>query len=271
VIGGATRVAGVIGDPVRHSLSPRLHNAAYAALGLDWVFAAFEVRDGRAADALGAARALGFVGLSVTMPHKTVIAELCDDLSERAAALRSVNTVTLRADGTATGDSTDGAGFLRSLADAKVDVAGRSVLILGAGGAARAVAWALGDAGARVAVTARKAPAAADTAALGHGDAIPWDDRASGAAKADIIVNATSVGMARDPSLPIPAEALTPAHVVADLVYEPRETPFLAAARDRGAQGVAGLGMLVHQAALQVELWSGQPAPIDAMRAAISG
>jgi shikimate dehydrogenase len=270
VIGGATRVAGVIGDPVRHSLSPRLHNAAYAALGLDWVFAAFEVADGRAADALAGARALGFVGLSVTMPHKTAIAELCDNLSERAAALRSVNTVTLAPDGKATGDSTDGAGFLRSLADAEVNVAGRSVLILGAGGAARAVAWALGAAGAQVGVTARKAPAAVETAALADGDAIPWDHRASAVEKADIVVNATSVGMAGDSSLPIPAEAVTSAHVVADLVYEPRETPLLAAARARGAHTIAGLGMLVHQAALQVELWSGQPAPIDAMRAAVS-
>jgi len=270
VISGATRIAGVIGDPVRHSLSPRLHNAAYQALGLDWVFAAFEVRGGQAHGALDAARALGFVGLSVTMPHKTAIAELCDNLSDRAAALRSVNTVTLDADGNATGDSTDGGGFLRSLADAHVNVAGCSVLILGAGGAARAVAWALGDAGAQVGVTARQTPAAVETAAIGHGDAIPWDHRANAVAKADIIVNATSVGMAGDTSIPIAADALTPDHVVVDLVYEPRETPLLAAARARGANAIGGLGMLVHQAALQVEIWSGQAAPIDAMRAAVS-
>jgi shikimate dehydrogenase len=269
VITGATRVAGVIGDPVRHSLSPRLHNAAYEALGLDWVFAAFEVADGRAAEALAGARAFEFVGLSVTMPHKAAMATLCDTVSAGAAALRSVNTVTLATDGTAIGDSTDGAGFLRSLADADVDVGGRSVLLLGAGGAARAVAWALGDAGASVVVTARRAPAAAETAALALGATIAWTDRADAAGAADIVVNATSVGMAGDTGLPIPAYGLRSDQVVADLVYEPRETPLLAAARARGARVVGGLGMLVHQAALQVEVWSGRVAPLDAMFAAV--
>ena len=138
VITGATRVAGVIGDPVRHSLSPRLHNAAYRALGLDWVYVAFEVPDGGAVAALDAARVLDLIGLSVTMPHKTAIAAACDELTPDAAALHSVNTVTRLAGGRTLGDSTDGTGFLRSLADAGVDAAGRPVLLLGAGGAARA-------------------------------------------------------------------------------------------------------------------------------------
>jgi len=135
VISAATRVAGVIGDPVRHSLSPRLHNAAYRALGLDWVYVAFEVADGEAAAALDAVRAFGLVVLSVTMPHKTAVAERCDELTPAAAALRSVNTVTPLDDGRLAGDSTDGAGFLRSLADAGVDSSGVTALVLGAGGA----------------------------------------------------------------------------------------------------------------------------------------
>jgi shikimate dehydrogenase len=269
VITGATRVAGVIGDPVRHSLSPRLHNAAYQALGLDWVFAAFEVPAGRAAEALAGARALDFVGLSVTMPHKAEIAALCDHLSPLAATLRSANTVTFSGEGNAAGDSTDGAGFLRSLAAEGVEVEGFSVLLLGAGGAARAVAWALAEAGARVAVAARRADAASSAAEIARGDAVVWEDRIAAAETADIVVNATSVGMAGDASLPLPAEALRAAHVVVDLVYEPRETPLLAAARACGARAVGGIGMLVHQAALQVELWSGQAAPIAAMRAAV--
>ena len=270
MITGATRVAGVIGDPVRHSLSPRLHNAAYRALGLDWVFAAFEVPNGDAAAALEAARVFGFVGLSVTMPHKTAMAALCDELSAGAAELRSVNTVTLSAGGNAMGDSTDGDGFLRSLADADVEVAGRGALVLGAGGAARAVARTLGAAGARVQVAARRAGAAADAATLARGVVIDWDDRAAAASAADIVVNATPVGMAADSSLPLPAEVLGPNLVVVDLVYEPRETPLLAAARAAGARTVPGLGMLVHQAALQVEVWSGRPAPVEAMRAAVT-
>jgi shikimate dehydrogenase len=269
VITAATRLAGVIGDPVRHSLSPRLHNAAYRALGLDWVYVAFAVPDGGAADALAAVRVLGLAGLSVTMPHKTAVAGLCDTRSPAAEALRSVNTVTPGPDGRLAGDSTDGAGFLRSLTDAGADAAGRHALVLGSGGAARAVVFALAQEGARVTVAARRAPAAADAAALADGVGVSWDDRADAAAAADLIVNATPIGMAGDPALPLPPEVLGPGHVVADLVYEPRETPLLTAARARGALVVPGLGMLVHQAALQVELWTGRTAPIDAMRAAV--
>jgi shikimate dehydrogenase len=268
VITGATRIAGVIGDPVRHSLSPKLHNAAYRALDLDWVFLAFEVPDGGARAALDAARVLGFVGLSVTMPHKTAVADLCDELSPGAAALRSVNTVVV-SDGRTTGHSTDGDGFLRSLTDAGVEVAGRSVLVLGGGGAARAVARALAGACARVEVSARRAAAAAVAAGLANGGAVGWTERAAAAAAADIVVNATPVGMAGDPMLPIPEHVLGPGRAVVDLVYEPLETPLLAAARARGAVAVSGLGMLVHQAARQVELWSGRPAPIAAMQAAV--
>jgi shikimate dehydrogenase len=271
VITAATRLAGVIGDPVRHSLSPNLHNAAYRALGLDWAYVAFAVPDGAAADALAAVRALGLVGLSVTMPHKTAVAALCDELSPAAAALRSVNTVTPGPDGCLVGDSTDGAGFVRALADAGVDPDGRSALLLGAGGAARAVALALAGAGARVTVAARRAQAADAAAVLADGTAIRWDDRADAAAAADLIVNATPLGMAGDPALPVPAAVLSAAHAVVDLVYEPRETPLLAAARAVGARVVPGLGMLVHQAAQQVELWTGRTAPIDAMRTAVEG
>jgi shikimate dehydrogenase len=278
VIVASTRVAAVIGDPVRHSLSPRLHNAAYRALGLDWVLVAFEIPSGDAPAAIDAARALGLIGYAVTMPHKTAIAALCDELSPDAAALRSVNTVTVLPDGKIAGDSTDGPGFLRSLAEADVDPAGRSVLLLGAGGAARAVAHSLGGAGAHVTIAARNPAAAADAAALARGTAIAWADRVERAATADIVVNATPLGMAKPSGEVAPgaaadvvvdADALGPEHVVVDLVYHPLETPLLRTARERGARAVSGLGMLVHQAALQVEGWTGQPAPLDAMRAAV--
>jgi shikimate dehydrogenase len=270
VITGVTRVAGVIGDPVRHSLSPRLHNAAYRALGIDWVFVAFEVPVGRAPAALDAARVFGLVGLAVTMPHKRAMAGLCDELSPGASAHRSVNTVAVAPDGRTVGDSTDGDGFLRSLVDAGVDVGGCDALVLGGGGAARAVAHALAGGGAHVAVAARRTVAGEEAAALAMGAAIDWNDRAAVASAADVIVNATPVGMAGDASLPLPAEVFGAGQVVVDLVYEPLETPLLAAARARGAQAVSGVGMLVHQAALQVERWSGQAAPIDAMRAAVA-
>jgi shikimate dehydrogenase len=270
-ISASTRVAGVIGDPVRHSLSPVLHNAAYRELGLDWVYVAFEVPDGETEAALAAMRALGLAGLSVTMPHKTAAAEYCDELSADAAALGSVNTVSVDTGGRLVGDSTDGEGFLRSLRDAGHDPAGATVLLLGAGGAARAVARALGGAGARVVVSARRADAAAVAAQLASGSRVPWDERSEAAATATFVVNATSLGMAGGlgaDGLAVALDSLHVGQVVADLVYHPLETPLLHGARARGAEVVDGLGMLVHQAALQIEGWTGQIAPAAAMRAA---
>ncbi len=275
-ISGATSLACVIGDPVRHSMSPALHNAAFAALDLDWVYVAFEVPRGQSAAAIGAMRALGMRGASVTMPHKEDAVHACDEVSTRASTLRSVNCVTRLPDGRIRGDTTDGDGFLRSLIDAQVDVAGRSVLLLGAGGAARAVAVALCEAGARVTVTARRAAAADAVAGLTggrgvHGDmaaTTDWDTRAGAAAAADVVVNATPVGMLDDRTSPLDAGCLHTGQAVVDLVYQPLETPLLAAARAAGARTVDGLGMLVHQAALAFEHWTGLPAPVAVMRGA---
>jgi shikimate dehydrogenase len=264
VITGSTRVAAVIGHPVAHSLSPALHNAAYRALGLDWSYVAFDVADGAAPAALAAMRALGLAGLSVTMPHKSAVADACDERGADAAELRSVNTVTPLPDGRLRGDSTDGEGFLRSLTDAGVDVGGRDVLVLGAGAAARAIVLALAHAGARVVVSARRPDAARATGA----DTVSWDERAAVATSAGIVVNATPIGMGTDASLAVPAESLRPGQVVADLVYHPLETPLLLAARAAGARPVDGLGMLVHQAALQIECWTGLEPPIAVMRSA---
>jgi shikimate dehydrogenase len=268
VISGATRVAAVIGDPVRHSLSPILHNAAYQALDLDWVYVAFEVPDGAARVALEGMRALGLAGLSVTMPHKAAVANACDARSPDAELLHSVNTVTPRVDGTLYGESTDGEGFLRALADHGHDANGRSVLLLGAGGAARAVGLALVRAGAEVVITARRADAAKAAAELIGAATESWESRDGAASAADMVVNATPVGMG-DGDVPLPPERLRPGQVFADLVYHPLETPLLQAARDQGAAIVDGLGMLVHQAALQVERWTEQPAPVAAMRNAV--
>jgi shikimate dehydrogenase len=262
VISGRTRVAGVIGDPVLHSLSPALHNAAYEALGLDWVYVAFEVAATETRAALDAARALGLVGLSVTMPHKAPAADACDELSADAARLHSVNTVTVRDDGRLRGDSTDGEGFVRSLRAAGYEPNGRKVLLLGAGGAARAVAVALDRAGAHVQVAARRPDAAA---AVPGASTVEWDARNDAVRTVDIVVNATPIGMSGDETVAVDVYA---GLVVADLVYHPLDTPLLRAARAQHAETVDGLGMLVHQAALQVEQWSGRDAPVEKMRAA---
>ena len=255
MITGATRLAAVIGSPVRHSLSPALHNAAFEQLGVDWVYTAFEVAPGRAQAAVDAMRALGLGGLSVTMPHKEAVAQAVDSLDPAAAALRSVNTVVPQADGSLMGYSTDGAGFVASLAAAGVSVVGRSVCVLGAGAAGRSVIDAVARAGAsRLAVVNRTVASAMEAVELAG--AVGVIGSADDIAAADIVVNTTSVGMNSD-DLPCDAGLLRAGQVVADIVYHPRETALLRAAAAAGATPVQGLGMLVHQAALQQQLWHG--------------
>ncbi len=270
-ITAGTRVAAVIGSPVRHSLSPALHNAAFAAAGVDWVYTAFEVAPGQAGAALAAMRALGLGGLSVTMPHKDDVAAAVDVLSPAAAALRTANTVVRGADGRLEGHSTDGEGFVASLREAGIDPSGAAVAVLGAGGAARSVVDALARAGAASVAVVNRTPAKAAVAAALAGDAGVVGGREHVAA-ADIVVNATSVGMgavdgAAD-ALPVDPTLMRAGQVVADLVYHPLDTALLVAARAAGATTVDGLGMLVHQAALQQQLWLGVLPDVAVMRAA---
>jgi shikimate dehydrogenase len=259
------RVAAVIGHPVEHSLSPVLHNAAFAAAGLDWSYVAFDVAPGAARAALDAMRVLGIAGLSVTMPHKEDVAGAVDRLAPAAAALRSANTVVREQDGCLVGHSTDGDGFVASLAAAGVTVGGRAVAVIGAGGAARSVVDALGRAGTReIVVVNRTAARAEEAAALsGVGRVGTFADVRA----ADVVVNATSVGMGT-PEVPFDPALLRAGQVVADLVYHPLETALLAAARAAGCAVVDGLGMLVHQAVLQQELWTGRRPDPAVMRAA---
>lgn len=270
---GSTRLAAVIGDPVRHSLSPLLHNTAFAALDLDWVYVALEVAPGAAAAALDAMRTLGIAGLSVTMPHKEAVAAACDELTEEAAALRAVNCV-VNDGGRLIGHNTDGDGFLAALAaELDLDPAGRRCVVLGAGGAARSIALALARAGAgEVAVVNRTASRAEEVAALlgPVGQVVGPDDLASVMAGAELIVNATSLGMGTDGAVPLEVALLRPEHVVVDIIYRPLVTPLLAAARSLGCRSANGISMLVHQAAIAFTHWTGQPAPVEAMTAAVA-
>lgn len=266
MITASTRVVGVIGDPVEHSRSPAMHNAAFEALGLDWVYVAFPVPRGEGSAAVGAMRVLGLAGLNVTMPHKTDAAAACDDLAPAAAALDAVNTVVVGSGRSLVGHSTDGEGFLRALGDEGVIVSERRCLVVGAGGAGRAVAHALGSAGADVTVAARRADAARSAAALAPGGrAIALGDDVP-VESFDVVVNATPLGMHGEPP-PFDPTRLRPGQFVYDTVY-PAETPLLGEARARGAGGAGGLGMLVHQGALSFELWTGCVPPLDVMRAA---
>ena len=265
-ITGSTRIVGVIGDPVGHSRSPAMHNAAFDALELDWVYVAFPVRRGEGAAAVRAVATLGLVGLNITMPHKADAAAACDDLSSEAGALGTVNTV-VNADGTLAGHSTDGDGFLRALDDEGIAVAGQRAVIVGAGGAGRAITHALGRVGAHVTIAARRPDAARRAASLAPGGAaIALDELAI--ERFDLVVNATPIGMAGEPP-PFDTALLHDGQFVFDTVY-PVETPLLREARARGVRAAGGLGMLVHQGALSFSLWTGVEPPLEVMRAAAS-
>jgi shikimate dehydrogenase len=257
----------VIGHPIRHSLSPILHNAAFAALDLDWAFVAFDVAPGDGKAAIGAMRALGIDGLSVTMPHKADAAAAVDELVLTAERLGAVNTVVRRGT-TLVGENTDGAGFINAIRlDEGFDPAGKKCVVIGAGGAARAVVLALADAGAAEVVVANRTTDRAATA-VALAPEVARVGAPADAASADLVVNATPLGMGGDTSMPVDAALLHPGQLVVDLVYSPAVTPLVAAARQQGATAVNGLGMLIHQAALAFQHWTGLDPPLEAMSAA---
>jgi len=269
VIRSRERVA-VVGHPVSHSLSPAIHNAAFAAAGLDWEMVAEDVAPEDGPGLVAAARGRGLRGLAVTMPHKVVVAESVDSLDLAAAALRSVNTVVF-SDGASRGLSTDGDGFVDSLRAAGHDPAGAVVTLIGAGAAARSIVDGLGRAGVARVLISNRTPAAAEEAArlAPMAEVVESGGAGSAIAGADIVVNTTSVGMGADSrSCPIEPSSLAAGQVVVDIVYHPLETALLRAAAERGAATVDGLGMLVHQACRQQVAWTGiAPDPV-ALRAA---
>jgi shikimate dehydrogenase len=262
-IRGTTRLAGVIGWPVGHSRSPQMHNAAYAALGMDWAYVAMPVEPARLDAAMRGLAALGFAGVNVTIPHKQAVAALCDELSEDARSAGSVNTVLVRDDGTLRGETTDGAGMLQAIGDLPAGEA----LVLGAGGAARAAAAALRDAGLAVTVAARRPESAAELADALDVSAAPWPPASLPA----LVVNATPVGQAgAADDLPVPEPLLGGVEVVCDLAYrgDGSETGLVAAARRRGVRSVDGLDVLVGQGAIAFRLFTGREPPVEAMRKA---
>jgi shikimate dehydrogenase len=263
------RIAAVIGSPVTHSLSPAIHQAAFDAAGVSWTYTAFDITD--AAAALSALRLLGLAGLSVTMPLKEDVAQAVDRLDPAARVLNSVNTVSWDG-GELVGSSTDGAGFVASLAAAGVAVDGAEISVIGAGGAARSVIDALGRAGAAdITVLNRTRDRAEYAASLSKAASVGI---VSDITRADIVINATSVGMgvsidnATDLDMACDPALLRSGQVVADLVYHPLETAWIRAATDIGATTVDGLGMLVQQAALQQLQWLGTMPDTTAMRIA---
>lgn len=275
-LNAGTRVAAVIGDPVAHSRSPAILNAAFEATGIDWVFVGFVVRKGAAAQAVEAMRTLGIAGMSVTMPHKSEVIEALDSLSDTASRLGAVNCIEWEGE-RLIGHNTDGDGLLASLRAQGVEPSGSRVVVLGAGGAARAAVLALGDAGAAEVLVLNRSPergrAAAALVPGARSVSLTGDpgDLTAALADADLLVNATPVGMAEGDASPVPREALHPGLVVSDLIYHPPRTPLMEAASAAGARAHNGLGMLVGQAAAAFSIWTGLPAPGEAMARAASG
>jgi len=277
---GTTRVVGVIGYPVRHSFSPPMHNAAFEALGLDFCYVALEVAPDDLPAAVAGMKALGLVGLNVTVPHKVALLSLVDEVTEEARLIGAVNTLHVR-DGRILGDNTDGRGFVASLAAAGEALRDQRVVLLGAGGSARAVSVALLQAGVAELVvsnrTAERAEALGEfldrNVAQGRVRTVGWNtsDLQAACAAASLIVNATSAGMSpRSELLPIAdLPPLSSATLVYDLIYNPWATRFLQLAAERGARTMNGVDMLVYQGALSFERWTGQTPPVDVMRQAL--
>lgn len=269
-IDGHTKVTGIIGWPVEHSLSPAMHNAAFDALGLNWLYAAFPVDPDRVGDALRGLAAAGCAGLNVTIPHKQAVIEHCSHVSGAVAAIGAANTLVPDGEGGFRADNTDAAGFLRALdAAAQPNLDGMQALVIGAGGAARAVAWALRSRGARILAsnrTTEKAAALGPTVPFGRATL----DEAC--ASVDLVVNCTSLGLdGSGDSVPadLPVDGIEQGKIVADIVYRPGGTAWLAEAERRGARCIDGLGMLLHQGADAFAQWTGREPPVDVMRRAL--
>jgi shikimate dehydrogenase len=279
-ITGGTTLVGVFGYPVGHSLSPQMHNAAFEHLGLDWCYLPFSVMPENLEQALRALPALGIVGVNVTIPLKERALRAVDEVVPPANLVGAVNTVHCR-DGKLVGYNTDVEGFARSLAERGEDLTGRTALVLGAGGAARAAVVALAQMGAaRVWVAARRLTPGARTAELARqaapgtqGAAIAWQEAPlrCAVAAAHALVNATPIGMHPDGDAPapIPEDWLRPDLLVYDMVYTPSVTRLVAAAQQRGGRALGGMRMLVLQGAVAFTIWTGQEAPTEVMEQAL--
>ncbi|MCX7677689.1 MAG: shikimate dehydrogenase [Spirochaetes bacterium] len=273
-ISSHTKVYCIFGNPVEHSLSPLMHNAAFEATGVDAVYVAF--RPSSIKDAIAAMRTLPIYGASITIPYKTSVIEFLDEIDPLARDIGAVNTLCYKEDRIC-GHNTDGYGAIAALTNAQIDLRSKRVLILGNGGSARAIAFTLLEKNCTITIAGRNP----EKFMMLVEDLRKKNNTVEGIAIAaldihttelfDIIINTTSVGMVPYPEeIPIPPQLIFPHHTVFDIVYRPHWTALLRAAAKQGARVVFGIDMLIFQGARQFELWTGIPAPVEAMRNVVS-
>ncbi len=274
-IGGRTRVVGLFAHPIKHTGSPAMHNAAFDAVGLDWVYLPFEVRPERLEDAVKGLRALNIAGVNVTIPHKQKVMVYLDEISKEAKLIGAVNTIVVKSD-KLIGKNTDGKGFTSSLKeDGGFDLKGKSIFILGAGGGGRAVGIQSALEGAkRILILDGVGEKAQDLAQaiksnISDCEAEVVNSIKEGVKGVDLLVNATPVGMNLKDPLLINSEWLSQETFIFDLIYNPSETRLLKVAKERGCPTLNGMGMLVRQGAASFKLWTGREAPVKVMREAL--
>ena len=273
-ISARTIVCGLIGDPVEHSMSPAMQNAAFHELNLDYLYVAFRVKAKDVGSAIAGMRALNIRGLNVTIPHKMAVIPFLDEVDRLASKIGAVNTIVNEA-GVLTGYNTDAGGFLQPLLERGIGLKGNQVLVIGAGGAARGITFALAESGASVVILNRTAGRAYDLArqlskhfpGQHTGGELNTDSLAAAIVDAKLVVNTTSVGMgAAENETPIPAKLLRQDALVYDIVYNPLRTRLFSEAQEAGCATIAGAEMLAWQGALAFQKWTGHRAPIELMK-----
>jgi len=275
-ITGKTQICGVIGDPIAHTMSPAIHNAAFSELGLNYVYLPFHVEPDSLEVAIKGMRALNIKGLNVTIPHKVSVIPFLDELDDLTQKIGAVNTI-VNSNGKLKGYNTDATGFLQTLADNNIDIKGKRLVVLGAGGASRAISMSLAEKGASITILNRLLELDWALELASHISnlfeievkalELTGNNLRNALAEADILVNTTSVGMhPYTASSPVDADLLRPDLVVFDAVYNPVKTRLLADAEAAGARTISGIDMLVWQGAHAFEKWTGQKAPVEVMK-----
>lgn len=277
IITGETKLCGVIGDPIEHTMSPVMHNAAFKKLGVDYAYVPFRVKKGELKGAIEGVRALNIRGLNVTIPHKVAVIPLLDELDPLAEKIGAVNTI-VNNDGVLRGYNTDATGFLQTLLERGVEPRDKIIVILGAGGAARAISFILAERGSHLVILNRAlelvwAEELSKTLSLTIKKPVKAlelnvKNLSMVLKSADIMINATSVGMSPDvDKTPVPSELLKPDMIIFDIVYNPIKTRLLREAEAAGARtAIGGLDMLVWQGVLAFEKWTGKKAPPELMK-----